>query len=55
MNLVKKQWLLIHGSNAQKIIEMVNVLNVKVKYIVLTHCHVDHIMAASELKEKTRW
>lgn len=34
---------------------MVNILDVKVKYIVLTHCHVDHIMAVPEIKEKLRW
>ena len=40
------------GSEAKKIIDMVNILEVKIKYIVLTHCHADHVMAVPELKEK---
>ena len=40
------------GNEASKIIEMINILGVNVKYIVLTHCHADHIMAVPEIKEK---
>lgn len=35
-----------------KIIEMLNLLNGKLKYIYLTHCHGDHIGGVSELKQK---
>lgn len=33
-----------------KIIDMANILGAKVKYIVLTHCHADHIAATPEVK-----
>ena len=34
----------------EKIIEMINILKVKLKYIYLTHCHGDHIGAVNEVK-----
>lgn len=40
------------GGEIDKIIEMLNTINAKVKYIVLTHCHGDHISGVNELKEK---
>ena len=40
------------GGSFQKISEMLDVLEAKVKYILLTHCHGDHIGAVAELKEK---
>ena len=42
------------GNEAEKIIDMIQVLGVNLKYIVLTHCHADHIMAVPEIKEKLR-
>lgn len=39
------------GGEVNKIIDMLNVLDVKLKYIVLTHCHADHTGAVAELKE----
>ena len=42
------------GGNVDKIIEMLNTLEAKVKYILLTHCHADHIGGVNELKEKVR-
>lgn len=36
-----------------KISEMLTILNAKLKYIYLTHCHADHIGAANQLKLKT--
>ncbi len=35
-----------------KIMEMLNILEAKLKYIYLTHCHADHIGAASQLHSK---
>ena len=40
------------GAECDKIIEMLDILESKVKYILLTHCHADHIGAISELKDK---
>ena len=40
------------GGEADKIIEMLNILNANLKYIYLTHCHADHIGAVLELKNK---
>ena len=39
------------GGSADKIIEMLKILDVKVKYIYLTHCHGDHIRALKEVKD----
>jgi len=41
------------GGDAAKILNVINENSYKVKYIVLTHCHYDHIGAVSEVKEKT--
>lgn len=38
------------GGEAEKIIEMINILEANLKYIYLTHCHADHIGAVTELK-----
>ena len=40
------------AGKADEIIEMINILNGKVKYIYLTHCHADHIGAVMEIKNK---
>ena len=40
------------GGEAQKIIELLDILGGQVKYIYLTHCHGDHIGAVKELKEQ---
>ena len=40
------------GAEADKIIEMIDVIKGKLKYIYLTHCHGDHIGAVSELQRK---
>ena len=39
------------GGEADKIIEMLNILGAKLKYIYLTHCHGDHIGAVNSVKE----
>ena len=38
------------GGSIEKIIEMLKILNAKLKYIYLTHSHMDHIEEAEELK-----
>lgn len=40
------------AGDVNKIIEMINILNGKLKYIYLTHCHGDHIGGVNELKRK---
>lgn len=41
------------GSDAEGIARTLKENNIKAKYIVLTHCHFDHIMAVEELVRKT--
>lgn len=41
------------GSDAPKIYTHIQQCGYTVKYIVLTHCHFDHIMGVEELKQKT--
>ena len=40
------------GGEVDKIIQMLDILEAKLKYIYLTHCHGDHIGALVELKNK---
>ena len=40
------------GSDAEKIINILNDNGIEAKYIVLTHCHFDHILAVEKLMEK---
>lgn len=39
------------GGEPQKILQMLDVLEAKIKYIFLTHCHGDHIGAINEIKK----
>ncbi len=41
------------AGDADKIMEMIDILKIKVKYIYLTHCHADHIGALEEIKNRT--
>ncbi len=40
------------GAEVDKIVEMLDILNARVKYIYLTHCHGDHIGGVSELQKR---
>ena len=48
----KEAMVIDPGAEADKIIDMIDILGAKVKYIILTHCHADHIGGIAELKEK---
>ena len=40
------------AGESQRVVDMINILEGKLKYIYLTHCHGDHIGGVTELKEK---
>ncbi len=40
------------AGDVQKIEEMINILEGKLKYIYLTHCHGDHILGVTDLKNR---
>ena len=48
----KETMVIDPGGEPEKIIEMLNILDAKVKYIYLTHCHGDHIGAVNKIKDK---
>lgn len=41
------------GSNADEIVNVLKENNITAKYIVLTHCHFDHILAVEKVMEET--
>ncbi len=50
----KKESMVIDpAGEAKRIIETLELLDAKCKYIYLTHCHADHTAGLEELKEKT--
>lgn len=50
----KKEAMVIDpAGEPEKIIETLKLLDVKVKYIYLTHCHADHIGGLEEIKQRT--
>lgn len=49
----KETMVIDPGGSIEKVEEMLNVINADVKYILLTHCHGDHMGAAEELRRKT--
>lgn len=48
----KEAMVIDSAGDVDKIDEMLNILDAKLKYIYLTHCHGDHILGTIELKEK---
>lgn len=48
----KETMVIDPGGEADKIVEMLDILDAKVKYIYLTHCHGDHIGAVAEVKNR---
>lgn len=40
------------GGDVDKIIEMLDAIGAKLKYIYLTHCHADHSFCVNELRQK---
>lgn len=48
----KETMIIDPGAEAYKVIEMVKIIGGKVKYIVLTHCHADHIGGVEEVKRE---
>ena len=48
----KETMVIDPAGDVDKIVEMLNILNAKLKYIYLTHCHGDHIGGVNELKQK---
>ena len=48
----KETMVIDPGGEPEKIIELLEILEAKVKYIFLTHCHADHIGAISEVKSE---
>lgn len=50
----KEAMVIDPGADVDKIIEMLDTLHANVKYILLTHCHGDHIGGVNELKQKVR-
>ena len=48
----KETMVIDPAGDVDKIQEMINILGGKLKYIYITHCHGDHIVGVSELKEK---
>ena len=48
----KEAMVIDPGGSIDKIVEMLTVLDAKVKYIVLTHCHGDHISGVNELRDR---
>lgn len=48
----KETMVIDPAGDVDKIVEMIQILEGKLKYIYLTHCHGDHILGVSELKNR---
>ena len=49
----KEACIIDPGGNAEKIYSYIEEHALNVKYIILTHCHFDHILATEDIKKKT--
>lgn len=50
---VSKETIVVDpAGDVDRIVDMVNILKGKIKYIFLTHCHGDHIAGVTELKNR---
>ena len=47
----KETMVIDPGGNPEKVIEMLDILEAKVKYLYLTHCHGDHISALKQVRD----
>lgn len=50
--VTKETMVIDPGGSPEKIMEMLNTLEAKVKYILLTHCHGDHIGAVNDIQKQ---
>ncbi len=50
--ITKETMVVDPGGEVDKIVEMLDILEAKLKYIYLTHCHGDHIGGVVELKNR---
>ena len=48
----KETMVIDPAGDVDKIVDLINILGGKLKYIYLTHCHGDHILGVTELKNK---
>ena len=48
----KETMVIDPAGNVEQIVEMLDILQAKLKYIYLTHCHGDHIGGVTELKQR---
>ena len=48
----KETMVIDPAGDVDRIVEMLDILNAKLKYIYLTHCHGDHIGGVKELKKR---
>ncbi len=50
----KEAMVIDPAGECNKIMEMLDILGMKLKYIYLTHCHGDHIRSFRRIKRKNR-
>lgn len=48
----KETMIIDPGNTSDKLTQMLDAMQVKMKYILLTHCHGDHIYGVNKIKEK---